>query len=38
MLDNNKKEEIMNNFDKWYEEKNKLNEEVNKIDSTCFLL
>lgn len=32
MLDNNKKEEIINNFDKWYEEKNKLNEEVNKID------
>lgn len=31
-MDNNKKEEILNNFDKWYEEKNKLDKEVEKID------
>lgn len=29
---NNKKEEILNDFDKWYEEKNKLDKEVEKID------
>lgn len=29
---NNKKEEILNDFDKWYEEKNKLDKEVEKKD------
>lgn len=31
-MNNNKKEEIFNDFDKWYKEKQKLNEDVEKID------